>query len=93
MEHPVSADSEHEDVQQEQASRPTIHNIEIPTIPTDGLKNLSLKSASQTYGFRPKSGPGTPQIIQDEEVRENSSPIPDQYGLGWPGASSSPLSQ
>ncbi|CCA71112.1 probable FOL2-GTP cyclohydrolase I [Serendipita indica DSM 11827] len=32
-------------------------------------------------GFRPKSGLSTPQIIQDEEAREHSSPIPDQYGL------------
>jgi len=46
------------------------------------------RNPSQTregYGFRPRSGLATPQIVQDEESRETSSPIPDQYGLGWPG--------
>jgi GTP cyclohydrolase I len=37
------------------------------------------------YGFRPRSGLSTPQLVQDDEGRDVSSPIPDQYGLGWPG--------
>jgi len=48
------------------------------------------RNPSQTregYGFRPKSGLATPQVIQDEEGGEVSSPIPDQYGLGWPAKS------
>lgn len=56
------------------------------------LSNISdarvPRNPSQTregYGFRPRSGLATPQITQDEEVNEAQSPIPDQYGLGWPG--------
>jgi hypothetical protein len=50
---------------------------------TGSSRNTSL--SREGYGFRPRSGMSTPQIIQDEEIRDNESPIPDQYGLGWPG--------
>ncbi len=52
-----------------------------------GSMRLS-RNPSQTregYGFRPASSLATPQVIQDEERGEVASPIPDQYGLGWPG--------
>jgi len=42
------------------------------------------------YGFRPSSGIGTPQIDATPE-RSVKSPIPDAYGLGWPGVSLSSL--
>lgn len=44
------------------------------------------------YGFRPSSGAGTPKIDGTSE-RPVKSPIPDAYGLGWPGLSSSSLSK
>jgi hypothetical protein len=51
------------------------------------LRNPSL--SREGYGFRPRSGLSTPQVSLDEEGREVTSPIPDQYGLGWPGEFSS----
>ena len=42
------------------------------------------------YGFRPGSGVTTPQIDGTSD-RQVKSPIPDAYGLGWPGLSSSLL--
>src|SRR5258708_8818850 len=38
------------------------------------------------YGFRPSSGASTPQIDGTYE-RPVKGPIPDAYGLGWPGLS------
>lgn len=85
MEHSIPAESEQEDVQpQSQQLRPAIHNIEIPT---EGLNMSSPSQSREGYGFRPRSGLATPQILQEEATRDNSSPIPDQYGLGWPGSS------
>src|SRR5258708_5054585 len=37
------------------------------------------------YGFRPSSGVATPQVDAASE-KPVVSPIPDAYGLGWPGA-------
>ena len=54
----------------------TARESDSPALPTQHREGL---------GFRPKSGLNTPQVIQEEEGRENASPIPDQYGLGWPG--------
>lgn len=77
MEKTISVDPEKERVLKD--SRPVIH------IPSNGL----TRGVSQTrdgLGFRSRSGLATPQIVQNEEGRENESPIPDQYGLGWPGS-------
>ncbi len=40
------------------------------------------------YGFRSASGVASPQLDVTPEIeRPAKSPIPDEYGLGWPGVS------
>ena len=44
------------------------------------------------YGFRSASGVASPQLdVRPEIERPAKSPIPDEYGLGWPGVSLSSL--
>jgi hypothetical protein len=73
-----------------QTSNPTELDDDVVTEPSlsDSASTRLPRNPSQSregYGFRPRSGLATPQTAQDEEGREASSPIPDQYGLGWPG--------
>jgi len=69
----------------------SVHHVSGEEVPKlNGVIQPRNPSVSRDgYGFRPRSGPSTPQISLDEEGREVTSPIPDQYGLGWPGKCSS----
>jgi len=52
--------------------------------------SLAHPHVHEGYGFRPSSGVATPQLDVTPE-RPVKSPIPDEYGLGWPGGSLSSL--
>jgi hypothetical protein len=71
-----------------QASNPTELDNEVvsePSLSESASKRLPRNPSQSREGYGFRSGLATPQIVQDEEGREASSPIPDQYGLGWPG--------
>jgi len=52
--------------------------------------SLAQPHIHEGYGFRPGSGVASPQLDATPE-RPVKSPIPDEYGLGWPGVSLSSL--